>query len=288
MFQSTSSIFECDINAKFRIYPIAPWITMPVFPQLIFRSLLILLLVTQPSFGLSGTVAQSSDSDREVGITLYEKKDYQQASQLLQRAVRIQKDDLTAWHYLGLALEASGLTSEASNAHQKAAKLGGSLVMTEMKKRPNWMSAFRPNSSQIIQAAASADRYVKLSKLRGSELDEWTERSMSLRELAEFATRNDKVSSNLYTGKEVTIKARVLDVPPPEYGSEDQAHPVTVVLRGVFTADGHVRAIFPLSFDYYQGFGLASIKAARKIRFTPATKDGTPVSMYMEFQYSER
>jgi tetratricopeptide (TPR) repeat protein len=259
---------------------------MPVSPQLIFRTLLIVLLVTQCSFGLSGTVAQGSDGDREVGISLYEKKDYQQASQLLRRAVRIQKDDLTAWHYLGLALEASGLTSEASQAHQKAAKLGSSLVIAEMKRRANWVSAFRPDSSQIIQAAASADRYIELSKSRGSELDEWTERSMSLRELAEFASRNDNASSNLYTGKEVTIKARVLDVPPPEYRSEDQAHSVTVVLRGIFTADGHVRAIFPLESDYYQGFGGACIKAARKIRFTPATKDGKPVSMYMEFQYN--
>ena len=259
---------------------------MPFRLQLILRIFFIAVLVNQVSFGLPETFAQSSESDRDTGISLYEKKDYQQASQVLQRAVGTKKDDLTAWHYLGLALEELGLTSEASKAHQKSAKLGNSLVIAEMKKRADWMSAFRPNSSRIIQAAASAAHYIRLSKPSGSELAEWAERSMSLRELAEFENGTDAASSNLYTGKEVTIKARVLDVPPPEYGGDDQAHPITVVLRGVFTADGHVRGVFPLDSDYYQGFGLACIKAARKIRFTPALKDGKPVSMYMEFQYN--
>jgi tetratricopeptide (TPR) repeat protein len=259
---------------------------MVVSSQFTFRIFLVVLLLTQVSCGLLRTFAQSSESDREVGISLYERKEYEQASKALERAVKAQKDDLTAWHYLGLALEELGLTQDAAKAHQKAAKLGSSLVMSAMKKRANWMSAFSHDHAQIIQAAVSADRSIKLSRPNGSERDEWAERSMSLRELAELPSRTDGVSADLYTGKDVDIKAHVLDVPAPEYALENQGQPITVVLRGIFTADGHVRGVFPLDSDQFQGFGLACIKAARKIRFTPALKGGKPVSMYMEFQYN--
>jgi tetratricopeptide (TPR) repeat protein len=258
---------------------------MADYSQVIFRILLLILLITQTSFVLLTTFAQDSVSDRELGISLYERKEYQQSSQALERAVKIRKDDLTAWHYLGLALEELGLNKDAINAHQKAAKLGGSLVMSTMKGRANWMSALSHDNAQLIQAAVSADRYIRLSSPKSSQLDEWGERAMSLRELAELASSHGFLI-NLYTGKEVQTKAHVLDVPAPEYGPENQMQPTTVVLRGVFTADGHVRGVFPLDSDQFQGFGVACIKAARKIRFTPALKDGKPVSMYMEFQYN--
>jgi tetratricopeptide (TPR) repeat protein len=255
--------------------------------QRIVRILLLGLLVAHTSFGLSDGFAQSSASDREAGISLYEKKDYQQAGPALQRAVRIQKNDLTSWHYLGLTLEQLGLAPEAGKAHKKAANLGSSLVMAAMKEG-DWITAFRPDSSQIIQAAASADRYLKLFNPRGSEGDEWTEKSRSLRELAEIASTPNDILSKLYLGKEVSSKARVLEVPPPAYGSEDRARPITVVLRGVLSADGRVRGVMPLESDDYQGYGLSCIKAARRIKFTPALKDGKAVSSYMEFQYSRR
>jgi tetratricopeptide (TPR) repeat protein len=259
---------------------------MADYSQIIFRILLLILLVTQTSFVLPTTFAQGSGSDREAGIALYERKEYQQSSQALERAVTIWKDDLAAWHYLGLALEELSLNKDAINAHQKAAKLGSSLVISTMKGRANWLSGLSRDNAQLIHAAAvSADRYIKLSSPKNSQLDEWSERAMSLRELAEFAS-SDGLLINLYTGKEVQTKAHVLDVPAPEYGPENQMPPTTVVLRGIFTADGHVRGIFPLDSDQFQGYGVACIKAARKIRFTPALKDGKPVSMYMEFQYN--
>ncbi|HYX27429.1 MAG TPA: TonB family protein [Pyrinomonadaceae bacterium] len=59
----------------------------------------------------------------------------------------------------------------------------------------------------------------------------------------------------------------------------------TVILRAVFAADGKVKMIRVIS-GMPDGLTERAIEAARKIKFTPATKDGVNVSMWMELQYN--
>ena len=87
--------------------------------------------------------------------------------------------------------------------------------------------------------------------------------------------------------REVTTKARVLSKPEPQYPEEARKHQVTgtVVLRAVFAADGKVKAIFPVR-SLPRGLTLNAIRAAQQIRFIPATKDGQPVSMFIQVEYN--
>jgi len=58
-----------------------------------------------------------------------------------------------------------------------------------------------------------------------------------------------------------------------------------VVLRAIFTSSGQVssiRAVSGLPF----GLTERAIAAARQIKFSPATKDGHPVSMYIQLEYN--
>ncbi|HKP45312.1 MAG TPA: energy transducer TonB [Pyrinomonadaceae bacterium] len=93
--------------------------------------------------------------------------------------------------------------------------------------------------------------------------------------------------SRIYGGKDVTSKARVLSKPEPQYTEEARKNQITgtVVLRAVFTSGGQVTNI-----TARQGlpFGLTerAIAAARQIKFVPATKDGHPVSMYIQLEYN--
>jgi protein TonB len=59
----------------------------------------------------------------------------------------------------------------------------------------------------------------------------------------------------------------------------------TVILKGVFSQSGEVKDLVVIRA---LGYGLTSkaVQAARKIRFVPATKNGQPVSMWMELQYN--
>ncbi len=93
--------------------------------------------------------------------------------------------------------------------------------------------------------------------------------------------------NRVFSGKEVSSKARVLSKPEPQYTEEARKNQVTgtVVLRAVFTSGGQVsniRAVSGLPF----GLTERAIAAARQIKFSPATKDGHPVSMYIQLEYN--
>ena len=90
-----------------------------------------------------------------------------------------------------------------------------------------------------------------------------------------------------FTSKDVTTKARVLSKPEPQYTEEARKNQVTgtVILRAVFTSGGQVTNITARSGLPY-GLTERAIAAARQIKFVPATKDGRPVSMYIQLEYN--
>jgi TonB family protein len=97
----------------------------------------------------------------------------------------------------------------------------------------------------------------------------------------------NKIYSGIYSGIDVTEKARVLSKPEPTYTEEARKNQITgtVVLRAVFTSGGQVSNIRAVSGLPY-GLTERAIAAARLIKFLPATKDGHPVSMYIQLEYN--
>ncbi len=93
--------------------------------------------------------------------------------------------------------------------------------------------------------------------------------------------------NRVFSGKEVTQKAHILEKAEPTYTESARKFGVqgTVVIRGVFSSNGEVtdlKAIRKLP----HGLTQRSLAAARAIRFTPAMKDGHAVSMWMQFEYN--
>ncbi|HZE72453.1 MAG TPA: energy transducer TonB [Pyrinomonadaceae bacterium] len=93
--------------------------------------------------------------------------------------------------------------------------------------------------------------------------------------------------NRIFSGREVTQKARVLSKPEPQYTEEARKNQITgtVVLRAVFTSNGAVSNIRAVSGLPY-GLTERAIAAARLIKFSPALKDGRPVSMYIQLEYN--
>jgi TonB family protein len=91
----------------------------------------------------------------------------------------------------------------------------------------------------------------------------------------------------IFSGKDVTAKARVLLKPEPMYTeTARQAQTTgTVVLRGVFTSTGHVTKLRAVS-ELPNGLTERAIEAVRNIKFIPAMKDGRYVSMYIQLEYN--
>ncbi len=98
---------------------------------------------------------------------------------------------------------------------------------------------------------------------------------------------NPNDPDRVYNSPEVTQRARVLFKPEPQYTEEARRADITgtVILRVVFSRTGEVtniRAIKTLP----NGLTEKAIAAARQIRFVPATRNGQPVSMYMQLEYN--
>jgi TonB family protein len=93
--------------------------------------------------------------------------------------------------------------------------------------------------------------------------------------------------SRIFSSKDVSSKARVLEKPEPQYTEAARKNQITgtVVIRAVFSASGQVTNISAVS-KLPDGLTEKAIAAARQIRFVPATKDGRPVSMWMQLEYN--
>jgi len=93
--------------------------------------------------------------------------------------------------------------------------------------------------------------------------------------------------SKIFTGKEVTSKARLISKPEPQYTEEARKNQITgtVVLKVVFASSGQVTNIRTVS-GLPNGLTERAIAAARLIKFVPATKDGHQVSMWMQLEYN--
>jgi len=103
---------------------------------------------------------------------------------------------------------------------------------------------------------------------------------------AQKSEENQKVPTS-----QVVIKEK----PDPETRSEVSGTEInaTVVLRAIFTKSGKVTDIKLVSVtpqDLPKGLAKdiakRSKKAAQKIKFSPATRDGNPVSMYVQLEYN--
>ena len=93
--------------------------------------------------------------------------------------------------------------------------------------------------------------------------------------------------SKIFTGREVTSKARLISKPEPQYTEDARKNQVTgtVVLKVVFASNGSVTNIRTVS-GLPHGLTERAIAAARQIKFVPATKDGHQVSMWMQLEYN--
>ena len=257
-----------------------------------FRIAALLLLISVAVMVCDRARAQHSTignpEDRDRGIKLYKQGDAIGATETLGAAVKRHKEDITAWYYLGLALEQRGDSGSARKAYEQAAKLGDRALdkqLDQAQTAKEVASALLSIRSELLESAESAKKYMTLnSKLSKSKREEWTLRADSLHGFADLAGTD---GLRLYSGKEVTTKARVLSKPEPVYTEDARKNQITgtVVLRCIFAANGSVILIRAAS-ALPDGLTESAIRSARRIRFIPATKDGKPVSMWMELQYN--
>lgn len=131
----------------------------------------------------------------------------------------------------------------------------------------------------LKEAADALEKYLTLDP-NGDQSRTWRQQLATLKVFA-------GEQGEIVHPSEITSRARLLSKPEPTYTASARMSGVTgtVVLRAVFTADGSVDHILVLRSLPY-GLTEMSIAAARRIKFVPAMKNGKPVSMFMQLEYS--
>lgn len=99
--------------------------------------------------------------------------------------------------------------------------------------------------------------------------------------------KKESDAGEVFRSGELTQRARVLGKPEPTYTESARKFSITgtVVLRTIFLSTGEVRVVSVMK-ALPHGLTQQALNAARKIRFTPAQKDGRPVSMWMQLEYN--
>lgn len=104
-----------------------------------------------------------------------------------------------------------------------------------------------------------------------------------------FLKESDAVQSQgqSFNIKDVSRKAIIIWRPEPAYTEQARHDQVkgTVILRGIFDADGQVKNLRVMS-GLGGGLTEKAVEAALSIRYFPAEKDGQRVSQYIQVEYN--
>ena len=105
--------------------------------------------------------------------------------------------------------------------------------------------------------------------------------------LAQTVQDQKATDEKVYEGKEVDTKVKILSQPNADFTFQAKFQNVVGIVRltAVFTGSGEVRNIEVVN-GLPAGLTEKAIEAARKITFTPAMKDGHPVSQKMQLEYT--
>lgn len=174
------------------------------------------------------------------------------------------------------------LEGEASSKAAKVVHVSEAGPLTEAERAERRQRA-RKSAESYAAAADALQMYLNLSA-SDSETAVWRDQLETLRA---FAGNGLGDQSGIFPAWEVTTKVKILQKSEPGYAERARSAAIegTVILRAVFSSAGTVEHILILR-SLPAGLTEASIQAAKKIKFIPATRDGKPVSMIMELQYS--
>jgi len=226
------------------------------------------------------------------------------------RAVSLDSRNAEAHYALGLVRLRQGsptkALAEANTALQFNPDFGAALLLKKEASLESYAAAYAERAERyrklnqpapslspeergeinnlLKEAAESVEKYLKLSPASPD--------AARLREQAEtLRLHSDSVSQSdaplVYKMDTVTTKAQILSKPEPLYTEEARQKGVkgTIRLRLALSFDGQVRHILVVK-GLGEGLTQMAVNAARGIKFTPATKDGRPVSQFVTIEYN--
>ncbi len=165
--------------------------------------------------------------------------------------------------------------------NEYGAQLGASSKSSDAAAKKEARAA---QDRRMKEAAESLEKFLKLSPTL-SNSDIWRDQLETLRVYARPEVESESERATFGTS-EVMTKAIIQSRPEPGFTESARQANINglVVMRAVLAADGQVKYILVLQ-SLSHGLTEEAVKAARKIKFQPATIGGRAVSQFITLEY---
>jgi TonB family protein len=250
------------------------------------------LCATLLAFSLTSRICaqQSPPGIAARGVELYRQGNNKEAIKALRAVTKKHKDDTDAWHYLALAYGSAGKKKDSRKALARAIVLREELFWKEYKewyKEDGSLSQAARDSRRarfVADAQAALESVESYLRPDTNDANLWREHLDALRF---YVVTASEPKQTLFSAREVTKKAIITHKQEPSFTEKARESKVTglVRLRLVLGFDGHVRRIFVV-LGLPDGLTEEAVKAAERIKFIPAIKDGRPVSQFVTIEYN--
>jgi len=229
------------------------------------------------------------------------KNDVNEAVKEARKSLELNPKISEAHYIIGVVASRNGSYSAAYERADEAIKLNPNLAAAYLLKTEALITSFikqtgtvikpkEAKSEMLAEAARSLEKYLSLSPAN-DESKFYQEYLESVKFFADYYGRPESVlPSSLDINAELPADATALKITyKPRADYTDRARNagvsgVTELMVG-FSADGtvkHILVVKPLGY----GLDEQAVKAARKIKFQPTTKNGKPISVVRRVQYS--
>jgi tetratricopeptide (TPR) repeat protein len=233
-----------------------------------------------------------AQTDREKGIELFNKGDFQDAIDVLNQVVKSNENDVIAIYNLGLAYEKLNKPTEAINYYQRAinqcSKIIGDKIEQTITGIVSEDDPFMKNSlakylKDFESGFLSLKRFREISS-NDANSDVW-QRKITLVE--SFAPNSDMAKTFVNDGP--TKQLKLIKNPIPQYTPLAQKNRFRGIigLRVLFLANGKIGVALPVNRLPF-GLTQTSIDAAYKIKFDPAKVGEKAISVWAIVNYGFR
>lgn len=220
--------------------------------------------------------------DREKGVELFNKGDYKGAVEVLNQVVKSNENDVIALYNLGLAYEKLNQNKDAIKSFENVINVCNNLIQKTIEKKYGGIvnDNDKDTLSDLLKKYDTEFEIGYLSIQRFSELnpkdakkDQWQEKISAIEAFAP----NSEIAKTFV--KERPANFKIISQPFAKAVGNG-----TVRFRVLFLANGKVGVAIPLNF-LSKETNEAALRAAKKIKFSPAMVDGKPVSVWKMIEY---
>jgi len=216
------------------------------------------------------------------GISALDGANYEKAAEYFKEAAAAKPDDMRAFYYFGLCLLKLKRFDEAAKAYQQA------MAIKPMEAAVHYQLAKTYLEMGDREAAEKEHRWLQerdqeLALLFSDLLLSDQHDTKQIQE-APVSSTNDKSAIEPMTAN---LRPTMLHYEKAKYTEIARTNRVqgTVVLQVVFAVNGEIQNIRVIRL-LPDGLTRKAIEVARKIKFKPATKDGAPVSVRGNLEFS--